>query len=173
MTYFRYLHALVCGLIATLTMDIMNYLASLTGWINKMDPTITGRLADGWARGKFVYDNFAQVPEVGDALAKGVFAHYLIGVVCALGFVILLNHADLKNKLAAAIAFGLATTAFSAFLLFPSVGMGIFAMKSPVWPLLVRSSVVNHLFFGIGLYLGSEAWLLISRHRAPSMREAS
>lgn len=87
--------------------------------------------------------------------------------------VILLDHSRIMKKLAVATLFCLATTTFSALLRFPSVEMGY--LRDDIAGLAVAGSlqVVNHLFFGIGLHLGSEAWLLASRRRIPWMQEAS
>lgn len=156
----QYLYAMLCGFIATATMDVLNYLGALSGLIGQMDHSITGRLADGWISGRFVYDNFAQVPEVQHAFTKGIFAHYFIGIVCAGGFLYLSYRWRLRRGLGLAIIFGLATSVFSLLLLFPSVGLGAFAMNAPHGSMLVRSSLFNHLFYGIGLFIGMRLWCL-------------
>jgi len=49
--------------------------------------------------------------------------------------------------------YGLTTTLIPVFLMFPGMGFGIMGLKGPAEYLLLRTAVVNHLFYGIGLTL--------------------
>ena len=50
-----------------------------------------------------------------------------------------------------AFAYGLATTAASWFLVFPSMGLGAYGKRSPEGFRATLSSLLNHLFYGAGL----------------------
>jgi hypothetical protein len=45
------------------------------------------------------------------------------------------------------------------FLMFPGMGFGIMGLKGPAEYVLLRTAVLNHLFYGIGLTL-TFRWLL-------------
>jgi hypothetical protein len=58
-----------------------------------------------------------------------------------------------------AIAYGLLTTVFPWFLMFPSEGMGWMRRDAPGNALLARASLFNHAFFGFGLAV----WIALFR----------
>ena len=57
------------------------------------------------------------------------------------------------------LLYGLTTTLIPVLLMFPGMGFGIMGLKGPAGYLLLRSAVLNHLFYGIGLTL-TFRWLL-------------
>jgi hypothetical protein len=50
-----------------------------------------------------------------------------------------------------ALAYGVATTAASVLLVYPSMGLGAFGRRSPEGLRAPLSSLANHLFFGAGM----------------------
>ena len=54
--------------------------------------------------------------------------------------------------------YGVATTLIAAFVMFPGMGFGIMGLKGPDEYLLLRTAILNHLFYGIGLTLAFR-WL--------------
>ena len=57
----------------------------------------------------------------------------------------------------AAVAFGLLTNVFPALFMFPAMGFGAFGQSGPPGLLLMRTAIVNHLIFGLGL-----AWTMLA-----------
>ena len=51
-----------------------------------------------------------------------------------------------------AVGYGLATCVFPWFLVFPALGFGLFGRKGPPELRLFTSSLMNHLFYGFGLW---------------------
>jgi hypothetical protein len=51
-----------------------------------------------------------------------------------------------------AIGYGLATCVFPWFLVLPALGFGLFGLKGPPELRLFTSSLMNHLFYGLGLW---------------------
>jgi len=49
------------------------------------------------------------------------------------------------------LAYGIATTVASVFLVYPSMGLGIFGRRSPDGIKAPLSSLANHFFFGLGM----------------------
>lgn len=56
----------------------------------------------------------------------------------------------MTNSLGVGLGYGLLTNALPWFWLFPTCGFGLFGLKGQG---LLRSSLINHLVFGVGLYL--------------------
>ena len=50
-----------------------------------------------------------------------------------------------------ALAYGVTTTIASWFFVYPSLGLGVFGLRSPEGIKSTLSSLANHLFFGIGI----------------------
>jgi uncharacterized membrane protein YagU involved in acid resistance len=84
----------------------------------------------------------------------GRIAHYMIGIVSALGFVVLVSGDWLaRPTLLPALLYGIGTVVLPFFIMQPSFGLGIAASRTPK-PAQVRlKSVVTHSVFGAGLYI--------------------
>jgi len=53
-----------------------------------------------------------------------------------------------------ALTYGLGTTVASYFFVYPSMGLGVFGLRSPEGMRAPLSSLANHLFYGVGLAAG-------------------
>jgi hypothetical protein len=81
-------------------------------------------------------------------------AHYTIGVVFALAFVVLTSGDWLaRPTLLPALLFGLGTVVFPFFIMQPSLGLGVAASRTPNPAQARLKSLVTHTVFGVGLYL--------------------
>lgn len=84
----------------------------------------------------------------------GWIAHYTIGVVFALGFVVLTSGDWLaRPTLLPALLYGIGTVVFPFFILQPSLGLGIAAARTPKPTQARLKSLVTHTVFGVGLYV--------------------
>jgi len=85
----------------------------------------------------------------------GYLVHHAIGLGFAVPFVLgwafLLGQAPSPGW---ALAYGLATTVASWFLVYPSMGFGYMGLRSPDGIKAALSSLANHLFYGVGLAIG-------------------
>ncbi len=150
--------AVAAGVLGTLTMDVLNYLASRTGLILKIDVRMIGRLTAGWTRGRFRYSSPDQVESRPIDLPLGVSAHYATGIVLA--FVYVLAWDLLIGGAASpawAVVYGFATTVISEFVVYPSMGLGACGRRSPQRIKAALSPVANHLFFGVGMAIAIAA----------------
>jgi hypothetical protein len=148
----RILTGVVAGAIATLVMDVLNLAAVRVGLALPVRHRTIGRVTGGWLAGRFANDGPEALPAFRGDLAWGVAAHYLIGG--ALGVVYVAACAAWlggPGSLAWALGYGAATTVFAWFLMFPSLGLGVFGLASPHGVRLPVSSLVNHLLYGLGL----------------------
>ena len=142
----------VAGVLGTLMMDLLNHLCARTGMILKIDVGMIGRMAAGWARGRFRYHDPGEMEQVENETLYGYLTHYAIGV--GLAFVYVLAWNLLVGGPASpvwALAYGVATTVASLFFVYPSMGLGVFGRRSPDGMKAPLSALSNHLFYGVGM----------------------
>ena len=144
--------AVVAGVLGTLMMDSLNLLCARTGMISKIDVGMIGRMAVGWARGRFRYRHPDEMECVPNETLCGYLTHYSIGVGLAVPFVFgwdLLVGGPVYPGWT--LVYGVATTVASWFLVYPSMGFGAFGRLSPEGIKSPLSSLANHMFFGVGM----------------------
>jgi len=142
----------VAGVLGTVAMDLLNHLFARIGVISKIDVGMIGRMSAGWARGRFCYRHPGEMEQVASERLYGYLTHYAIGVGLAVPYVLgwrLLVGGPASP--AWALAYGVATTVASWFLVYPSMGLGAFGRRSPEGMRAPLSSLANHLFYGAGL----------------------
>lgn len=145
----------VAGVLGTLVMDSLNHLFARKGLISKIDVGMIGRMAAGWARGRFCYASPSEMQQVRNESLIGLVTHYTIGVVLAVPFVLGWSFLVGRSPTPAwALAYGIATTVASWFFVYPSMGLGMFGRLSPEGMKATLSSLANHLFYGLGLAIG-------------------
>jgi len=143
---------IVAGLLGTLLMDSLNHLFAQYGIILKIDVRMIGRMSAGWANGRFRYRHPDEMKQVANELLYGYISHYAIGVGLAIPFVLgwaIFVGGPLSPVWA--LIYGVATTVASVFLVYPSMGLGLFGWRSPEGFRAPLSSLANHFFFGLGM----------------------
>jgi len=157
----RLLIVVLSGLFATLVMDGLNRLLAMTGVVDPINHAIIGRILTAWLRGDFRFASPAHIPPLAHAELVGVVYHYLIGVALTTFYLLVVARGHERPRLVWAVGFGVATSAFSLLLLFPSAGIGLLGLDAPTLRPLT-SSLVNHACFGLGIFLaqslGSLKW---------------
>ena len=146
------LTGVAAGVLGTLFMDCLNHLFARTGMISKIDVRMIGRMSAGWARGRFCYDHPGEMEQFANETLIGHITHYTIGVGFAVPFV--LGWSIFVGGPASpvwALVYGVATTVASLFIVYPSMGLGVFGRRSPDGIKAPLSSLANHLFFGVGM----------------------
>jgi len=143
---------IVAGVIGTMFMDLMNNLVARTGLLLKIDMALLGRMTAGWTHGRFIYNHPDELEPVPNEKIYGYLTHFAIGISLAVPFITLWG-LFVKNPLTpfGAIIFGISTTAASFFLVYPSMGLGVCGLKSPVKIKAFVSPLANHFFYGVGL----------------------
>jgi uncharacterized membrane protein YeaQ/YmgE (transglycosylase-associated protein family) len=145
----------VAGLLGTLAMDGLNLLFSRSGIISRIDVGMIGRMAVGWARGRFRYRHPTEMVTVEKEVIYGIATHYAIGVALAVPYVVgwtLLVGGPASP--AWAVVYGIATTMASWFFVYPSMGFRALGMGSPDGLKAPLSALANHLFYGLGVAAG-------------------
>jgi hypothetical protein len=143
---------IVAGVLGTLVMDLLNNLVARTGMLLKIEVAMIGRMAVGWAHGRFRYGHLGEMEQVANELLYGYVAHYAIGVGLAVPYVLgwdLLVGGPASSSWA--LVYGVATTAASYFFVYPSMELGVFGRRSPERSRAIISPLANHFFYGVGL----------------------
>jgi hypothetical protein len=147
--------SIIAGVFGTATMDLMNLLFARRRLILQIDVAMIGRMAAGWARGRFRYGHPSEMEPVAGEKFLGYVAHHGIGVGLAIPFIFFCEYfAGGPVQPTWAIPYGLATTIASWFLVYPAMGFGVCGWRSPDGPKAIFSPLANHLFYGVGLALG-------------------
>jgi len=104
--------------------------------------------------GTFQHSNIAAAPQKRAECTMGWLAHYMIGILFAIVFVALAGNNWLQHPTPIpAIVFGVVTVAAPFFIMQPLFGLG-FAASKTTDPTQARfRSLMNHIAFGMGLYL--------------------
>ena len=135
------LAAIIIGIGATLVMDLWNLFLKRAFNIASLNYCSLGRWLGHMPSGTFSHANINAAPQKRYECAIGWLAHYSIGVVFAIVFVVL------------AVLYGIATIVFPFFIMQPSLGFGITASKTPKPAQARLKSLATHTVFGAGLYL--------------------
>ena len=146
--------ALAIGVGATLVMDLWNLFLERTFGIPSLDYCLLGRWLRHMPGGTLRHASIAAAPRKPLECTVGWIAHYSIGVVFALVFVVLASGDWLaRPTLLPALLYGVGTVVFPFFILQPSLGLGIAASRAPRPSRARLKSLVTHTVFGVGLYV--------------------
>jgi hypothetical protein len=144
----------VCvGVAATGTMDVLASVAQRVGLTAGVKGQWIGRWYLGVARGQFVHANIAAAPEQAGEKVAALIGHYAIGIALAALYVVGAGWLGVTPRvLVVALGYGLGTCVLPWFLMFPAFGFGWLGLRGPLELMLTRTSVMNHLFYGFGLW---------------------
>jgi Protein of unknown function (DUF2938) len=148
------LGAVAIGIGATLVMDLWNLFLKRTFSIPSLSYCLLGRWLRHMPAGTRRHANIGAALQKPFECTVGWIAHYTIGVVFALGFVVLTSGDWLaRPTLLPALLYGIATVVFPFFIMQPSLGLGIAASRTPNPTQARLKSLVTHTVFGVGLYV--------------------
>lgn len=146
--------AILIGLGATLTTDLWALFLSRAFMIPAPNYCLVGRWLRTMPEGIFRHSNIAFAPQKSAECTVGWIAHYMIGITFAIAFVALAGNNWLQHPtLFPAIIFGVVTVLMPFFIMQPSFGLGLAASKTSNPAQARLRSLMNHIAFGVGLYL--------------------
>ena len=144
--------AVAMGVGATLIMDLWNLFLKRAFSIPSLDYCLLGRWLRHMPAGTFRHASITAAPPKPFECTVGWIAHYTMGVVFALGFVVLASGDWLaRPTLLPALLYGVGTVVFPFFILQPSFGLGIAASRTPKPTQARLKSLATHTVFGVGL----------------------
>ena len=123
-----------------------------------MNWALVGRWVGHVLRGHWVLTRPAEAPAMAGERVLGWLFHYVAGVALALGLTLLAGPAWLRDpNLIGVVSYGVATVVVPMCTMQPGMGMGFAACRTPHPWVARRRSLITHLVFGVGLYLGAVA----------------
>ena len=151
---------ILLGIIATLVMDVAGALLRAAGITSGTPPELIGKWIHSVFKGNIMVDDIRTSSGEQVSLGRFLVYHYIIGIILASFFYVLVLLLKIEHIVWwLPLLYGLATTLIPAFLMFPAMGFGILGLRGPEEYLLLRTAILNHLFFGIGL-IPAVKWLL-------------
>lgn len=150
---------IICiGVVATLLTDLWNLLLKHGFNIQSLNFCFLGRWILYIPNGTFRHNSIKIATPKPFECVIGWIAHYSIGIVLTLLFIILAP-GDWINQptLLPALLYGICTVIFPLFILQPSLGLGMASSKTPNPTLARIKSIVTHIIFGVGLWLSAFA----------------
>lgn len=155
--------AILMGLGATLIFDLWAMLLEYAFKITRSNICLVGRWLRYIPEGTFKHSNIVSAPQRRGECTVGWIAHYTIGVMFALAFVAFVGNNWLQYPTPIpAIVFGVVTILAPFFIMQPAFGLGFAASKASNPAQARLRSLMNHIAFGVGLYLFGllVSWLL-------------
>ncbi len=147
---------LLIGIGATLVMDLWALLRKQLFGIAPTNWGMVGRWIGHMRKGQFRHTSISSAHAVHGESAIGWTAHYLIGIAYAALLIFICGESWLlEPMLGPALALGMATVVAPFFILQPGMGAGIAASKTPNPNTARLHSIINHVAFGVGLYLSA------------------
>jgi hypothetical protein len=112
-------------------------------------------------KGKFIHKDINRTPELNNEKLWSFISHYLIGIILAGIYLLLqLKEPAIRYQFWMPLIFGIATVILPWFWMLPSIGLGFLASKAPNMLSIIKTNLINHTNFGLGLLI----WI-VSIHR--------
>ena len=142
------------GVGATLTFDLWGLFIKQTFRVPPSSICLVGRWIRYMPDGVFRHANIGATARKRAECQVGWMAHYLIGIIFAGVFAAIVGDPWLQSPMPIpAIIFGVITVLAPFFIIQPLFGFGVAASRTAN-PMQARArSVMNHVAFGVGLYI--------------------
>lgn len=147
---------LLIGVGATAVMDLWALFAKRAFGVPSSDWAMVGRWVGHFRHGRLRHDSMAKASPVHGELALGWGVHYVTGIVYA-GLLIAICGLEWARAPTPgpAVLVGVAMLVAPFFIMQPCMGAGIAASRTPAPNQARLRSVVNHVVFGVGLYVAA------------------
>jgi hypothetical protein len=148
--------AILIGVGATAVMDLGAVLLQRLFGIQPSNWAMVGRWVGHFRRGQFLHDDIGRSQRIDNELALGWTVHYLTGITYSSLLLAVwgLDWARRPTSLPALII-SLGALVAPFFLLQPGMGLGVAGAKTPNPSATRVRSALNHLVFGLGLYVSA------------------
>jgi hypothetical protein len=147
------LSAIVVGIGATVGIDLWSLFLKRAFNIPSLNYCLLGRWLRHMPEGTFRHASITAAPRRPFECTAGWIAHYSIGMVFAVVFIVLASADWLaRPTLLPALLYGIGTVVFPLFIMQPSFGLGIAGSRTANPPQARLKSFGTHAAFGLGLY---------------------
>lgn len=154
------LRVIAIGVGATLLLDLWQ-LVLKTLKVPTLNFAYVGRWVGHWRHGQWAHTAIAKAAPIQGERLLGWAVHYATGLVFA---ALLLGLCGMEwaraPHLLPAVLFGMVTVAAPLLVMQPAMGAGIASSKTPTPLFNCLKSVINHIVFGLGLYVAAVATAL-------------
>lgn len=145
--------AIAMGVAGSALMDLWSAVLRRRFGIPTLDYRLLGRWIGHLAKGRFAHHRIAVAAPVPGELALGWTAHYAIGVMFALGLVVLVGRPWLDAPtIWPALAVGVGTIVAPWLVMQPAMGAGIAGSRTPNPTATRLRNLGTHVVYGLGLY---------------------
>lgn len=152
-----FMDVVAIGAGGTLVLDLWSLVLKRLG-VPVLDFALLGRWLGYLPHGRWFHERIAAAEPIRGELWIGWCAHYAVGVAFAALLVSVYGLAWTRSPtLSPALLVGIATVAAPLFVLQPALGAGIASSRTPRPLFNSLKSLINHIVFGIGLYLAARA----------------
>ena len=140
----------VAGVLATYGMDVAGR-RIVAPALGKGPSGGLGRWIGHMLHGRFTHEDITKAEPIPHEAGIGMAAHYAIGLALGAGYALLLRvPQSRRNSLPRATAYGVATTVFPWFWMFPARGQGVMGLRDG--DLRVPAfALCTHVAYGFGL----------------------
>jgi hypothetical protein len=146
---------LLAGVIATASMDVLTAIAIRLRLLAPLSPNVVGRWFASVAHAHPLHKDIARAAPRSHELAIALPVHYAIGLFLTALFILIADRIGWQARsLSPAMAFGVCTSVLPWLLMFPAMGYGFFGAHGPDGTRLFVSSLVSHVLFGLGIWIG-------------------
>ena len=146
------------GIGATLMMDLWNLFLRRAFDVPSLNYCLLGRWFRHMPAGTLRHPSIAAATPKPHECTVGWLAHYTIGVMLALGLVVVTSGEWLaRPTILPALAYGIGTVVFPFFVMQPALGFGVASSRTPRPAQARVKSLATHTVFGIGLYVCAAA----------------
>lgn len=148
--------SLAIGIGATALLDLWALVLNRVFGIPLANWAMVGRWFAYLPRGRFVHDTIADTAPVPNERAIGWIMHYVIGALFAAAILLVWGLDWARNPtLIPALIVGVVTVGCGWFILQPGMGFGLAASKRPNADQVRLIGLINHVVFGLSLWLAA------------------
>jgi hypothetical protein len=149
---------LLAGLFGTLAMDLGSTALRAAGLVQGVPMPLLSRWFGHVLRGRVVHADIAAAADVAFPMPLALALHYAIGLALGIAGATLYEALWQPRSVGLfAIGFGVVTNVLPWLVMFPAMGYGWLGSAAPPEWLLLRTSFVNHVLYGVGFGLAL-AW---------------
>lgn len=152
---YPFIFVVICvGIGATLFTDLWNLFLKRGFNIQSLNFCFLGRWILYMPTGTFRHNNIKATPPKSFECVIGWIAHYSIGVLLTLLFIIFAPVDWIfRPTFLPALLYGICTVVFPLFIMQPSLGLGMASSNTPNPTQARFKSIMTHIIFGVGLWL--------------------
>ncbi len=151
---------ITASVLSTLTMDIAGGILKSAGITAGLSAGVVGKWVESSIHGTVFLNDIRTSPGEPTSLPRFLLYHYAIGLLLTMALYAMVRiFQPGPVPWWIPVTYGLTTSVLPLLLMFPAMGFGCWGSKGPPEYLLLRTAILNHLAFGIGLTI-TFRWIL-------------